>query len=244
MKRVNVAKSETLVSKKSKQSKRYPKKKMHSGSVTKRGQPFTFYLPRSLTGVPERYFTNIAYATTIIPTAAISEYYYTLTGNGLYDPDITGVGRQPQYFDELMALYTNYRVWDSKIEVTFVNRSTTEPFSVVVIPTVTSGAILALNDEEFQQQPYAVSDIVSIAGGQDILRMRNSMSTSKIWGIPNIIYGSFNGTSSANPSDLWYWVVNVNNMDDSGSIASGSCILEMVVTYRAEFFNHTTIDGS
>lgn len=46
------------------------------------------------------------------------------SANGMYDPDITGVGHQPRGFDELMALYDHFTVIGAKITVDFVNTDT------------------------------------------------------------------------------------------------------------------------
>ena len=35
---------------------------------------------------------------------------YVFSANGLYDPNITGIGHQPRGFDQLMALYDHYVV--------------------------------------------------------------------------------------------------------------------------------------
>lgn len=43
--------------------------------------------------------------------------------NGVYDPDITGVGHQPRGFDQIMALYDHYVVIGAKITVDFVHDS-------------------------------------------------------------------------------------------------------------------------
>lgn len=42
---------------------------------------------------------------------------YTFWCNGLFDPDLTGTGTQPMYFDQLSALYNHYTVTSSFIEV-------------------------------------------------------------------------------------------------------------------------------
>jgi len=38
-------------------------------------------------------------------------------GNSLYDPDYTGTGNQPRWFDQLMAVYSTYEVLYSQAEV-------------------------------------------------------------------------------------------------------------------------------
>jgi len=44
---------------------------------------------------------------------AVSNYFFT--ANGLFDPNITGTGHQPMGFDQLMLLYEQYTVINSKI---------------------------------------------------------------------------------------------------------------------------------
>jgi len=50
---------------------------------------------------------------------------YVFSANGLYDPNITGVGHQPTGFDQLMVLYQEYLVIKSRIKVTFINADNT-----------------------------------------------------------------------------------------------------------------------
>lgn len=49
---------------------------------------------------------------------------YVFSCNGLFDPNITGVGHQPRGFDQLIALYDHYVVIAAKIFATF---ATTDP---------------------------------------------------------------------------------------------------------------------
>lgn len=50
---------------------------------------------------------------------------YQFSANGLYDPNITGTGHQPMFFDQLGALYDHYVVKASRYKVTVQNRGST-----------------------------------------------------------------------------------------------------------------------
>jgi len=66
-----------------------------------------------------------------------AEYVYRL--NSLFDPDFTGVGGQPDGFDQWKALYNNYRVVACGVEVEAVGGN---GFGLLAIaPTTTSTAI-------------------------------------------------------------------------------------------------------
>lgn len=46
---------------------------------------------------------------------------YVYSANGCFDPDVTGVGHQPMYFDNFAAVYGKYKVLWSKITITVLN---------------------------------------------------------------------------------------------------------------------------
>lgn len=48
--------------------------------------------------------------------------YHGFRANSLYDPDFSGAGHQPMYFDEMSAIYNHWTVIGSKITATFVPR--------------------------------------------------------------------------------------------------------------------------
>jgi hypothetical protein len=64
----------------------------------------------------------------IAGTAGLAGNYF-LSANGLYDPNVSGVGHQPLGFDEMMLLYNHYTVVRSKITVHFINSSAAGVYS-------------------------------------------------------------------------------------------------------------------
>lgn len=62
---------------------------------------------------------------TINPDVAMAGDY-VFSANGLYDPNVTGIGHQPYGFDELMAMYSHYAVIGSKITVKLAGTQSSE----------------------------------------------------------------------------------------------------------------------
>lgn len=61
--------------------------------------------------LPARFFTKLKYVSDQIgSTTTTSMGYYQFRANSLFDPDYTGTGHQPMGFDNLAALYSDYRV--------------------------------------------------------------------------------------------------------------------------------------
>lgn len=67
-------------------------------------------------GMPEQFVTRLKYSTEFsINTLSTNPSEYIFKANGLYDPDYSGVGHQPMYFDQIRSVYHDYVVLSSKI---------------------------------------------------------------------------------------------------------------------------------
>lgn len=99
-------------------SKTYPKRKY----TTKRRVGYVVPVNRGVrTGFPLKMKIAHKYVETlslISTSGALSQYNFS--ANGMYDPNLTGVGHQPLYFDQMTALYNHYTVIGSKIKVNIV----------------------------------------------------------------------------------------------------------------------------
>ncbi len=77
-------------------------------------------------GFPKKIITILRYYhLTQLSSVAASVASHTYRMNSLFDPDFSGVGDQPLYFDRYAALYQNYRVLGSRLSATFSRQSST-----------------------------------------------------------------------------------------------------------------------
>lgn len=82
--------------------------------------------------------------------------------NGLYDPDITLVGQQCEYYDFWTQLYQTYIVLDSEIRITFENTSSS-PVTGVLFPSISAGFGPSLT--EAMMLPYSKHVTTAALGG-------------------------------------------------------------------------------
>jgi len=70
-------------------------------------------------GISNTRLVRLRYATQLLLSddglgSGLSEQYF-FRANSLFDPDLTGVGHQPRYFDQYTPMYNHYMVLGSKI---------------------------------------------------------------------------------------------------------------------------------
>lgn len=78
-------------------------------------------LSRQDFGFPDRLKTKLHYCDVVqLAASAGNPGLWEFRMNSLFDPDFTGTGHQPQWFDQLASVYLYYKVTSSKITVTFI----------------------------------------------------------------------------------------------------------------------------
>lgn len=82
------------------------------------------YAPAKVATGPPALVRKLRYSDTVTVTPSTVPSNYFFSANGMYDPDVTGVGHQPMGFDQYMALYDHYKVLKSKITVEFLPAAT------------------------------------------------------------------------------------------------------------------------
>lgn len=196
-------------------------------------------------GMPDRFYTRLRYqeiASVSCPSGTLGMTQFR--GNSLYDPNFTGGGNQPSYFDQICsstALYNQYLVYGSKIEVRYSNVAdtfATGNLDVALVPSQTAfGSTGWVNIDDMDSSKMVKRQSLSHYNGS-VKRLHHYATTSKIFDVKNIRdnLGSFAGTSTSNPTAFWYWVIAAQPMDRT---TTTSVNILVRITYYAMFFNLT-----
>jgi len=188
--------------------------------------------------VPDRVVVNLKYTTILSRSPGTATDEYIFTGNGPFDPDVTGTGGQPVGYDQWCNFYGRQLTLSSKIRIKVIDNSSTTNVAICVFPTDTTGGVSTFVDAA--SQPYSRWQIATFSGGMSKLSINNSISTSKIWG-KNCHYDDlFTSTTGSVPSNLWYWVINADASPGSAAVYT----LYVEVIYRILFFKRVAFDLS
>jgi len=176
---------------------------------TRKGKSRGTVIGRSL-GFPDKMTFKHRYVDVVqiaSVTGALGTYRFAC--NGLYDPNITGTGHQPLWFDNMAAIYNHYQVIGSRCRVTITDYSTTasetSPFYVGLYTeddTVTSPDYLGI-----MEQKRGVSRACPFNFTQSTVTMTQKFSARKEYGSGSLADVNLSGTSISNPSELTYYTV-------------------------------------
>lgn len=156
---------------------------------------------------------------------AVNPANYVFSCNGLYDPNITGIGHQPRGFDQLMALYDHYVVIGARISVMYVNRDGSNPqlctVRVLDTPTPTTTIENLMENRYLKGAIAGVANNGSACGSLDLAVNPNEfLGRSKPLADPDV-----KGNTSANPTEQCYFHISTCATD----LVSTVGVVDMVV---------------
>jgi hypothetical protein len=191
---------------------------------------------RSSKVVPDIFRAKLVYKQRVSMGGSAGVIVQKFRGNDLFDPDISGTGGQPYGFDQLMALYSFFRVMSSKIDVHFCSVGTaagTQSYEAIVVPTATG--VSFTTTEDASAAPYALWTLNQGLSNPHP-RLTSSISTSKIEGIPESKVrdeDNYSGSAAASPTNQWDWQIITQAIDRSSNL---SCFAYVSITYDVEFY--------
>jgi len=185
---------------------------------------------RSLaTGFASKMAVNLVYEDLITLAPGTVYGSYLFRGNSLFDPDYTGTGHQPRYFDQLTPIYGRYKVLKSDCEVEMINGSPTSGAIFAVTPN--TEIITFTSWEQASELPRAkCSDIMPVASRYPF-KLKHSISTTSVCGLLpyQVNDEDWSAAIGNNPLQIWYWNINAETIDRTSNL---------LVSFRVKLVYH------
>lgn len=172
---------------------------------------------------------------------------HTFCANGVYDPDVSGVGHQPQFFDQVMVFADHYTVKRSHISVSWVpiaNASTDPGLFGVILDDNTSldyaNARSVIESNQIQPSGYAHCGINDSLTKGKFPTVQCDYVTSKFFNVKDYVSQDlYRGTVSSNPTEaanfnVWYGSIAGNDP------ASQVFLVEIVYELELSEFKYVT----
>lgn len=198
--------------------------------------------------VPERRLVSFRYGSVMnmLEAAVGAGVQQVWNLNSLYDPDATGVGHQPLYFDQMVTAtgpYQRFRVLSVNVKFTVTNISA-DPvlFAFYFQP----GALDFPSRELLIEKPECKPIYLPQSGGGPVTRTYSrTIPIEKCFGITRarlLADDVYSGLYNANPSQIALGVVMMYALPGSGVVAQVSVATEL--TFLAEVFGRSAIASS
>lgn len=233
-------------------AKRKAYRKVRKYKVTKYSKPSTQRASPSLHSInlgymfPDRVRVTLPYVETIaILGATVTPYEYVFSGNDAYDPNQTGVGHSPMYFDQLAAIYKFYIVRGSTISSIVISSSTgayTGSARVMTIPRADPAALTAsYSVRTIEEQEDTRVKVLGNAASTSHTTTKAYGSTVKM--LPGVTEGEIMGQTdgSVAPAQEWYWHYIIASGDDSSTL---NLSYQIKIVYNLEFFTRNFMNYS
>lgn len=174
------------------------------------------------------YYTN--YSLTLPSTGLASSLVFS--ANGLYDPDISGIGTQPMGFDQMMIFYEHYTVFNARIIVTF--RNFTANTSPVVFIAARADTPLLTDPISIMETGNSVSTQLLPAPSQGSLKeLKLTVRVAPFLGFDDLMDSNVaRGDITSNPAEGVFFHVGAYNNE---TLAAGEVKMQVRIEYDAVF---------
>lgn len=186
-------------------------------------------------GFPDRLYIKMKYFQTVPVASSATDQVFC--GNDIYDPDFTGTGGQPRYYDQLVQIYSRWRVRAAKLTMEYVNRGV-EPFGVCVYPSSDSTTTSYANAVE--QRDGVPNEVVwtSVASAKKLQCYTTTQAMLEFPDRDSISWGS----ASASPNQRWFFHCCAQNLTAIPTSNVGNAVYK--IDYYVEFFDRFQIAPS
>lgn len=222
--------------------KRYRKYNRKRKRYNKRNRMNTYSL-KGPVQQPDRVMIKLKY-TEIVNYSGSPLIEQIFRANGIFDPNLTSSGLQPNGFDQWAALYDRYRVHACKINTSIIATGTGNASNTCIVSVTPSNLPTAVGSslEGIIGNPYCKYKVVGPNLGTSIAYISNYVNIKNFMGKKGVPYDDVNqAETNADPSRQVYWVIEAGTIDKLTNI---DIKMMHVMTYYVEFFDRRQLSRS
>lgn len=196
-------------------------------------------------GCPDSVRVILRYNELLAPATTLGGLYtYQYRGNSVFDPNYTGGGAQPSYYDNWANMYNSFVVLSSRITCEFVSMiAGTAPLLAGIYPAYNTSVGTAAID--CASMRYAKSASTASQGSAIRTTIVNDMSTAQMFGIPEsaVVEDDAYSGSASNPASAqtWYWTVFAQAESGTSTISGN---IRVCIEYDVKFFDPVVMNLS
>lgn len=156
--------------------------------------------------IPKQLFNRLKYAETVNVAIGVSGLgSYIFSCNGMYDPNTTGGGHQPMYFDQWSAMYNHYTVLKSTMKATVVANTTGA--TIFSLGQDDDTTINAANSYTIWERPGYQTKVVNAPVEPSGTSLWSKWDAKKVFGADPQSDPSLQGSATSNPTEQTFYVL-------------------------------------
>lgn len=198
--------------------------------------------------LPRKYVCKLTYSdiVNINGSGVFRSVDRVFSHNSIFDPDVTGTGHQPRYYDQLAGIYDFYRVLGCKIKVNYIPTDATAPQQNHYMCVIPSNDPSNLNNQNYlnlSELPYSKVVVNNLYGQRS--RIQSYHSVSRVAGVNSSTVkndDAFRSQVALNPATRTFWHVVCGTLDEANLSISGRLVVD--ITYYVQFENPLTPSAS
>lgn len=205
-------------------------------------------VPRKIYGFPDTLVTKLKYSDLITLTSTANGLArYVFQPNNVYDPDYSGIGHQPMFFDQYTPIYSRYVVLGAKLTASFSpianTISTAQPSGPLIVGIFEDfdTSLVASNISWLMESNNSTTAFLNNAvGGNNVKTLSCTYSPRQSLGVSpedDVVSAAV----TAGPARPYY--TNVF-MTETGLGSPSSCNVKVDIEFTVRFFNQKDVAQS
>lgn len=182
----------------------------------------TMTSPLGMLGMPDRLRVVLPYSQLNLYSGSALPSAQVFRVNSAFDPDFSGTGHQPSYFDKISAVYGRYYVAGFSLEVHISQQAAATQATEWVV-CYSDQNISANTVEELTEAKYQMSGILGLPTGAGAVAkvFMPEMTTQKLMGQPitepdDNMYADV----GANPNDVAWGIIKLQTVDATANVSA------------------------